>query len=94
MKKTLIVTLVCVNVVLLLALVLGTAAPKAHGQVFRGGADYLMITGHIGSNWDAVYIVDLAKRRMLSWRFDKTSKRLLPFRGRQLRSDFRRSEQD
>jgi len=92
MKKTVIVALVCVNAALLAALVLGAGAPAAHGQVFRGGADYLMMTGHIGEDWDAVYIIDLAQRRMAAWEFNKTRKRLVAIGVRDLRNDFRRKE--
>lgn len=95
MKKTVIIALVCVNVALLASLMLWATTPKANAQVLRGGADYLLMTGHIGSDWDAVYIIDMGSRRLLAWQFDKTKKRLVPIRGRQLKNDFRRrSEQD
>ena len=94
MKKTLIVTLACVNVALLGALVLGTATPTADAQVFGGGRDYLMLTANIGTDNDAVYIIDLATRRMLTWRYDRTNKRLAPFRGRDLTNDFRPAQQE
>jgi len=90
MKKAVIVTLVCVNAALLAALVLGAGAPKAEAQVFRGGADYLMMTGHIGTDWDAVYIIDLAQRRLAAWQFNKTRKRLVAIGVRDLKNDFRR----
>ena len=92
MKKVLIVALVCVNVALLAALMLGLAAPRASAQVYRGGADYLMMTGQIGRDWDAVYIVDMGSRRLMAWRFDQTKKRLVAFRGRELKTDFARKE--
>ena len=93
MKKTLIVILVCVNLALLLGLVFSPTARKAEAQVFRGGTDYLMITGHINRDWDAVYVIDLARRQLLGWRFDKGRKRLLPIRGRRLKDDFRREQE-
>ena len=89
MKKKLIVFLVCANAGLLVALVLGSAIPAADAQVVGGGADYMMVTGHIGSDWDGVFVIDLAKRRMLMWYFDKTNKRLLPYRGVDFVTDFR-----
>jgi hypothetical protein len=88
MKRTLIVVLVSVNLALLVALVFGPASPRADAQVIGGGADYLMVTGQIGTNWDGVYIVDLDTRRMLSMRWDRTRKQMVPIRGRQLRTDF------
>ncbi len=89
MKKTLIVTLVCINVALLAALVLGVRAPNADAQVSGGGADYLMLTARIGTNNDAVCIIDLASRRLMAWQYDRTNKRLASFRGRELPNDFR-----
>lgn len=93
MKKALIVTLVCINALLLLALVFGPGTSTAEAQVQRGGADYIMVTGQIGTSTDAVYIVDLGKRRLLGLKYDKTNKQLLPIRGRRLRNDFRRTDQ-
>ncbi len=91
MKKALIVALVCVNLTLLMALLFGPTTPKAHGQAFRGAADYLMITGKLATvKSDAVYVVDLAQRRLLAWKFDRTRKRLIPYQGRDLRNDFER----
>ncbi|MCK4602404.1 MAG: hypothetical protein KAU28_08045 [Phycisphaerae bacterium] len=90
MKRVLIIALVCINVALLTVLVLGTHAPKAHAQAVRGGTDYVVISGQIGSNWDAVYIIDQAARALATFKFDKSRKRLLPFRMRDLKSDFRR----
>ena len=90
MKRTLIITLACINVALLAALVLATVSHEAKAQVYRGGADYLMMTGQIGTDWDAVYVIDLGQRRMLGWRLEKAKKRLVAFRGRHLKNDFRR----
>ncbi len=90
MKKTLIITLVCLNVALVAMLMFGTTTRTAKGQAVRGQADYLMITGEIRRDYDAIYIIDLAKRRMLAWRLDRTRKVLIPYRGRDLRSDFDR----
>jgi hypothetical protein len=92
MKKILIGTLVCVNVALLVTLILGYGAGPAKAQVVGGGADYLMVTGHIMGDADGVYIIDLAKRRLAAWKFDKTNKRLVAFRGHELKRDFGREE--
>ena len=90
MKKTLIAALVCVNVALVVALILGPGTPRAEAQPFRGAVDYLMITGQISDGYDALYVIDLAKRRMLAWKLDRTRKVLVPYRGRELRNDFAR----
>lgn len=89
MKKPLIVALVCVNVVLLAALVALNLEP-AQAQVMRGGNDYLMTTGRVEASFDAVYVIDLKTRRLAAWRFDRTRKRLIPYRGRSLVTDFGR----
>ncbi len=92
MKKTLIVVLLGVNAALLVALLAGTGADKAYGQVI--GANYLVVTGNIFSDTDAVYVLDLATRRLGAWRFERRNK---PFgfrpvgRGRQLLADFGRA---
>ena len=99
MKKALIVALVCINVALLVTLVLGSHVPQARAQAFRGGANYLMATGHISTDVDAIYILNLGGRQLGAWRMDTNIRadrppRFIPFRGRDLRSDFRRTEQD
>ena len=49
-----------------------------------------MITGKIEAAFDAVFVVDLKSRRLAAWRFDRTAKRLVPYKGRQLPVDFKR----
>ena len=90
MKKTLILALVCVNAALLLALVLGSQPAKA--QAVRGATDYLLVTGRLTSTSDAIYVIDMAERKLAAWRFDKTDKRLVQYKGRDLARDFRREE--
>jgi hypothetical protein len=95
MRKGLIVALVGINVVLLLALVLGYAAPPAKAQVIGGGTDYLLVTGKsTGGTVDAVYVIDLGKRKLGAWKFDVNSKRLLQYTKatRDLKRDFKREE--
>jgi hypothetical protein len=98
LKKALIAALVCLNVVLCLALVYGAATPRAEAQV-RGGYrnDYLLVTGEAGDRRDfsdeALYVLDLANRRLAAWRFNTENQRLVPVRpGRELPQDFRRGE--
>jgi hypothetical protein len=92
MKKALIVALVCINAALLLALVLGYGTPPAKAQVAGGATDYLMVTGRLIGEADAVYIIDLAKRRMAAWRFDKTNNKMVPMSGHELKRDFDRKD--
>ena len=90
MKKALIVALVCVNVALLAALI-GVNLNRAEAQTERGGNDYIMVTAQIEATpFDAVFVVDLKTRRMAGWRFDRTTKRMVPYKGRDLKADFKR----
>ncbi len=82
--------LVIVNVALLAGLFWEVATPSAKAQTIGGGSDYIMITGKTGSNWDAVYVIDLGTRRMAAWRFEKGRRRMIQFRGRELTTDFGR----
>ena len=84
--------LVCLNAALVVALVFGTTSQTAHAQVV--GANYLVTTGQINADNDAVWVLDLASRRLAALRFDKTKKRLVaigPTGGRDLRRDFSRA---
>ena len=89
MKNVAIVALVCVNV-LLLALVIGQAMPRAFGQTMRGASNYQILAGQLEADYDAVYVIDMDTRRMAAWKLDRGTKRLTPFQGRDLNNDFRR----
>ena len=95
MKKVLIVTLVGINAALLLALMLGAGTGRADAQGVLGATtDYLVVTGQITSGWDGVYVIDLRKRYMVAFRFDKTKQKLIPYRGvRKLLLDFKRESE-
>jgi hypothetical protein len=88
MKRALVVLLVCINLALVAALVVVNVAP-ASAQTERGASDYIMITGKIEQGFDAVYVIDLKTRRLAAWRFDRTAKKLVPYRGRVLETDFK-----
>lgn len=94
MKRALVVTLVGINAALLLALVFGANASDAKAQGIVGAnTDYLITTGHISKDYDAVYVVDVRRRGMVAFRFDKTKKKLVLFRGiRKLKTDFRKEK--
>lgn len=88
MKKAVILGLICANAVLLVALALQSEPPRAHAQAFRGAADYLAVTGKVARDYDALYVIDLAKRRMLTFTVDKTSKKMIPQGPRRFKADF------
>ncbi len=71
MKQVIIVALVCLNASLLVALVFGIGTPPAKAQVIGGGTNYIMITGDIRQDYDAIYIMDLGKRKLAALKFDK-----------------------
>ena len=90
MKRALIVALLCLNVGLLAALAISSSRP-AYGQAYRGATDYMLITSKLSDGWDGVYVVDLAKRRMVGWKFDKQKKKLVVLSARDFKTDFRRT---
>jgi hypothetical protein len=88
MKRALILGLVGLNIVLLAALTFAPDPPKAYGQAVRHATDYLVVTGHYENDYDALYIIDLAKRKMCYFLFDRVNKRMQPYALRRLRVDF------
>ncbi len=92
MKRALVAVLAGINVALLAALVLVTS-PRAGAQVAGGGSDYLMVTGRIRGNTDALYVTDLGTRRMTAFQFDRTSKKMVQYGSRRLREDFPRERE-
>lgn len=93
MKKILIISLVCLNVCLLAAVIFSShTMPQAQGQIVGGGVDYLMIPGRVGGGLSsqAVYVIDLATNRMAATYVNR-DKKLAPVYGRKLDGDFRRT---
>jgi len=82
-----VVALVVVNI-LLVAMLFYNNTPQAQGQTMHGGNDYVMITGRTESGVDAVYIIDLKTRKMGAWRFDRNAKKMMPYRGTDLKANF------
>ncbi len=91
MKRALIVALLCLNVGLLLALVFGTAIQPDYGQSL--GTIYVVVSGKMAANWDALFVIDQAKRRLRAIGYNKTSRRIAPIGdARDLNRDFGRGE--
>jgi len=89
MKKVLIVSLVGLNLALLAGLVLGGHSPAAQAQPAAWRTtDYLLFTGSIESDYDVVYVFDMASQKLGAWKFDRTAKRLRPYRTKELAKDF------
>jgi hypothetical protein len=94
MKKALIIALVCINVALVLALVftMNQQPAKAQGGA---GADYLVISAKVATNIDAVFVIDVAKQRMLALEPDPNKKyKVNPYSGRKLKTDFKIKDTD
>jgi hypothetical protein len=90
MKKAAIVVLGAVNAALLLALLFGAASEPATAQVIGGGTDYIVHVGRIDAKAEAVFVIDLARQRMLAWQYDSGDDRMVMMRrGRELQNDFR-----
>jgi len=94
MKKPAIVVLGAVNVALLLALLFGAASEPATAQVIGGGTDYIVHVARIDSRAEAVFVIDVARQRMLAWQYDTGDDRMVMLRrGRELQNDFRPGSQ-
>ena len=89
MKGKLIVGLVCLNVLLLAAVVTVNLRPS-YGQVLGAQTDYLMTVGHMSQNQDVVYVTDVGKRYTMAYYMDITNKIPMPVLGRDLVRDFGR----
>ena len=67
-----------------------SSAPPAEAQIVGGGADYLVMTGAIAKNYDALYVLDLSTRQIAAWQFDKKNNALKLVGRRSLLRDFGR----
>ena len=90
MKQLILVALACLNAALLVALVFVSSAPPAEAQIVGGGVDYLVMTGAVAQNYDALYVLDLASRQIAAWRYDKKDNLLKLVGRRRLPADFGR----
>lgn len=92
MKNAVIVALVCANLLILAALVVGSGSvdqAKAAGWV---EADYLVVAAKVDKTEDLIYVTNLNKGKMLAFRFDTERKRLVPYDGVRLDRDFGRAK--
>lgn len=89
-KTTCLSLLVCVNLVLLTALVLCShSPPAAYAQGASLAGDYLVVAGEIQDQHDAIYIIDLRNRLLHVLYFDRGTKLLRYAASRDLELDFR-----
>ena len=91
-KRVVMVGLVGVNLVLLAALLFVSPGPQAAvAQSVSQGGNYMVVTGKIYDDHDALYLIDLNTRTLHAFTFSQT-RRQLEYRGaRSLLTDFRRT---
>lgn len=91
-KRAIIVLLVGANLLLLSVLILQTwRLPAAHAQAMPLGHNYVMVAGEVRDSVDALYIVDMARRRLHVFvpNRDQRNRRLFHVAARDLQRDFR-----
>ena len=89
MKKAVIVALAALNVGLL-AWVLTMHSAPAHAQRARGQKEFLQVSGKIGRDVEAIYILDVTNRNLKAWYYSVQDRKMVELRGRDLANDFRR----
>jgi hypothetical protein len=95
MKRVLLAALIALNVALLASL-LHVNSPTAHAQVARGATDYLAVTARNSDHGsDALYLLNLGKRKIVCWVPDDVTGKLIPQNGGRwadLKRDFGRDK--
>jgi hypothetical protein len=88
MKNAIIVALVCVNLLILVGLVIGTGSvdqAKAAGYV---ETEYIVIPAKVAKTEDLIYITNMDKKETIAFRLDAKTKKMVPFRTVRLLRDF------
>lgn len=89
-KSTWITLLVCVNLIFLTGIAVFGFTPRAalaQGTSLSG--NYLVVSGQIQSQFDALYLIDLRERTLHTFYFDKGGNELKWAGYRDLERDFR-----
>ena len=91
-KRTIIVALAALNLLLLAALLLSSySLPKAEAQGVAAAGNFIAVTCKVDVNFDALCLLDLPERRLHFWTPERTQTGKLEYRGnRDLMADFRR----
>ncbi len=78
MKNFILILLVAINLLLAGVLVFKVIdLPQAKAQPIGLAGNYLMVSGEIlGTKSDAVYVVDLAKRKLHALHYDRSTRRV------------------
>ena len=92
LKRLLLGALVCVNLVLLTALVFASyQPPTAFAQEGLSG-DYVVVSGEIQSNFDGLFVLDLKTRKLHAFYYERAGRELAYGGFRDLDLDFRNRE--
>lgn len=91
MRRTTILTLlVCLNLALLTGIVMAATTPRvAHAQATGLSGNYLVVTGEIQDEFDAMYLLDLQHRTLHTFFFRKGTNDMEYAGYRNLERDFR-----
>jgi hypothetical protein len=91
-KRTLIVALVGLNLMLLAALLLSAySVPAAYAQRAGGSYNYAAVTCEVDQAYDVLYLLDLSERKLHAFLPDRQIQSNMQHVGfRDLESDFRR----
>ena len=69
------IALIAINAVLVLGVVFHASSQPAYGQVTT--VTYVVITGRVSGDLDAVYIIDLASRQLVATAYDHRAKQMI-----------------
>ena len=88
MKKAVIAVLLCLNMGLLAGLFYVNMRSANAQQVLPfKTTNYVVSSVSIGANWEGVNIIDMATRRMLCLKWDRSTNKIMNIRGRNLLKD-------
>ena len=91
-KTTCLSLLVCLNLVLLTAILLCSySVPTAYAQGTSLAGDYMVVAGEIRDQHDALYIIDVRNRILHVLYFELGTRQLRYAGARDLEQDFRRN---
>ncbi len=89
-KTTLLATLVALNLGLFAGIVMIAYQPTpAYAQAAALSGNYMMVTGEIQNEYDAIYMIDLRERILHSFIYERGRRRLMYTDSRDLERDFR-----
>lgn len=90
MKKAIIVTLVCVNIVLAGALITVNLQPTtAQTMTITSKSNYAATSCIVGDNYEAVLILDSASQKLAAFRLSQDGGSLVPYTPIDLKKEFR-----